>query len=116
MIDLSGKVVLVTGGSRGIGAAIVRTVAAAGGRVLLHYGKNVSNAQSISAEIGNDRCHVVQASLDKRGEARSLWSKSLGWEGRIDVLVNNAGVYEAAGVDDEIDSWHETGMQTLQIN
>ncbi len=52
MFDLSGKTVLVTGGSRGIGAAIVRAVAAAGGNVLLHYARNRDAAETLRNEIG----------------------------------------------------------------
>jgi 3-oxoacyl-[acyl-carrier protein] reductase len=116
MIDLSGKVVLVTGGSRGIGAAIVRTVATAGARVVLHYGKGASQAEAISSEIGGGRCHIVHASLDKHGEAQSLWSQSLSRFGRIDVIVNNAGVYEPVSLDGDFEIWAQTWVHTLQVN
>lgn len=116
MLDLSGRVVLVTGGSRGIGAAIARTVVAAGGRVLVHYNETASNAQALCSEIGPEQCQTIQASLDIQAEAKSLWSNSLKWQGRIDVLVNNAGVYEAADVSEDILAWHETWRRTMQIN
>ena len=54
MIDLSGKTVLVTGGSRGIGEAIVRAVAAAGANVLLHYARSRGAAETIQKAIGPD--------------------------------------------------------------
>ena len=63
MIDLSGKTVLVTGGSRGIGEAIVRAVAAAGGKVLLHYVKSRAAAEKIQTAIGRDVCQLIPADL-----------------------------------------------------
>lgn len=116
MIDLSGKVVLVTGGSRGIGAAIAKTAAAAGAKVALHYAKRADRAAAIAAAIGAERCHVIQAALEEPGAGRELWLKAMDHFGRIDVLVNNAGVYETAEVDDAADAWSRSWQRTLQIN
>ena len=64
MTNLAGKSVLVTGGSRGIGAAIARSVGAAGGRVLLHYGHNREASEAVQKGIGAERCHLIQAARE----------------------------------------------------
>ena len=114
MIDLSGKTILVTGGSRGIGAAIVRVLAAAGAEVVLHYGQSQAEAQKVAREAG--RCHLVRADLAQPGAARALWREALAWKGHIDVLVNNAGIAPSAGVEDELERWSRVWNETLQVN
>lgn len=116
MIDLTGKVVLVTGGSRGIGAAIVRTLVGAGGEVVLHYGTSRERALALRDEVGPDRCHAVAADLNDTAAAPAMWHDALAWKGRIDVLVNNAGVYLPAGVDDDFETWAEAWAETLRVN
>ena len=66
MIDLKGKVVLVTGASRGIGAARVRAVAEAGAEVILHDGRSAERAEELAVAVGRERCHLVQADFEKR--------------------------------------------------
>jgi NAD(P)-dependent dehydrogenase (short-subunit alcohol dehydrogenase family) len=116
MIDLSEKTVLVTGGSRGIGAATVRALAEAGANVVLHFNAARERAEALSAEIGADRCHLVQADLAEPGAATRLCRAASSHVPRIDVLVNNAGVFDATSVDDPDDAWRETWQRVLQIN
>ncbi|MFQ5785165.1 MAG: SDR family NAD(P)-dependent oxidoreductase [Alphaproteobacteria bacterium] len=116
MIDLKGKVALVTGGSRGIGAAIVRTLADAGGDVVLHYGRSRERAEALAGELGRERCRPIAADLDDGETVPGLWREAVGWKGRIDVLVNNAGVYLAAGVDDDFATWSEVWARSLAVN
>ena len=73
MIELHGKTVLVTGGARGIGAAIARAVGAAGASVLLHYGRSEAAADAVRAAIGGDRCHLIQADLADPEAPAELW-------------------------------------------
>jgi NAD(P)-dependent dehydrogenase (short-subunit alcohol dehydrogenase family) len=116
MIDLSGKVVLVTGGTRGIGAATSRAIVRAGGSVVAHYGANDAAAQELAAELGPDRCHLLKADLSTPGVAPALWAEAMAWRGRIDVLVNNAGVFlgeDRTGTDAD---WQAVWQRTLQIN
>ncbi len=116
MIDLQDKTVLVTGGARGIGAAIARAVGAAGATVLLHYGRSEAAAEALRDEIGADRCHLIQADLaDPEAPAR-LWRSARDLAERIDVLVNNAGVFETAPVEAPIEAWHAAWSRVLQIN
>ncbi|HEU4742986.1 MAG TPA: SDR family NAD(P)-dependent oxidoreductase [Meiothermus sp.] len=114
MFDLSGKTILVTGGSRGIGAAIVKVLAAAGAEVVLHYGRSQAEAERVAREAGN--CYLVGADLAQRGVARLLWEEALAWKGKIDVLVNNAGIAPYAGVEDEFEQWSRVWNETLQVN
>ena len=116
MIDLKGKVVLVTGGSRGIGAATVRTLGKAGADVILHYVRSPDEAEAIAESVGRSRCHVVSADLASLNAATALWDEAIAWRGQIDVLVNNAGIIQAASVDDELDIWASAWQQTLQVN
>lgn len=115
MIDLHGKVILVTGGSRGIGAVTVQTLADAGADVILHYGRTQPAAQAIAENIGRDRCYLLQADLAVANASFALWQAAIAWKGQIDVLVNNAGIIQAAGVDDD-EIWADAWQQTLQVN
>ncbi len=99
MIDLSGKTVLVTGGSRGIGEAIVRAVAAAGGNVLLHYAKSRAAAEKIQNAIGREFCQLIPADLGDAEAPAGLWRAATAAVPRIDVLINNAGIFEVAPID-----------------
>lgn len=115
MIDLHDKVILVTGGSRGIGAATVLTLAQAGAYVILHYSRAQASAQAIANQIGSDRCYLLQADLAVANTSHGLWQEAIAWQGRIDVLVNNAGIIQSAGIDDE-KMWASAWQTTLQVN
>lgn len=116
MIDLTDKVVLVTGGSRGIGAAIVRGLAAAGADVALHYASNAERARALADEIGGARCRLVHGDLADEAAPGRIWSEAVAWKGRIDALVNNAGVYLPAAFSDDFAHWAEIWARTLRVN
>jgi len=116
MIDLSGKVALVTGGGRGIGAAIVRRFVELGGHAVLHDVKATGAAAEVQQELGVERCHVLAGDLSRTGAAVDVFAKAVAWKGRIDVLVNNAGIYESADIDDPFDAWSRSWNRTLQVN
>ena len=116
MFNLQGKVILVTGGSRGIGAAIVRAVGKAGADVIVHYNRNREAAQRVAAEVGDGRCHLVQANFESDDEILELWRKAIAWKGGIDVLVNNAGIMGWAGIDEDFATWNDVYRKTLQVN
>ena len=94
MIDLTGRVVLITGAAGGIGSATARTIAGAGATVLMHDVKGDA-LQPLVEELG-DRAHPFVVDLLDRSATAALWSDALAVTGRIDVLVNNAGIYRAA--------------------
>ena len=116
MIDFSGKVILLTGGSRGIGAATVKALVAAGGDVVLHYGSNSAAAEKTAHEAGAGHCHLIQVDLNEPGAGAELWRKAVAGKGRVDVLVNNAGVFSPGVLDGSDDDWSENWHRTLQIN
>lgn len=116
MIDLSGKTVLVTGGSRGIGAAIVRAVRSAGATVVLHYGHNEDAARAVRDEVGAGRCHLVQADLAELDSAQRIWRDATVAAGTVDALVNNAGIFEAAPLDMDLPAWRAAWQRVLQVN
>jgi 3-oxoacyl-[acyl-carrier protein] reductase len=116
MFNLEDKVVLVTGGSRGIGEVTVKTLQAAGAAVILHYGQGEAEARKIAASLDSDRLYLLQADLSQPGASRELWSQALAWRGRIDAVVNNAATMPAAEIADDWETWTTAWQQTLQVN
>src|SRR6185369_15583274 len=93
---LAGKVAVVTGASKGIGAAIAVALGAEGAAVVVNYSSSKSGADRIVGEItGNGgKAIAVQANLAKEGDVRRLFAETKKAFGKLDILVNNAGVYE----------------------
>ncbi len=116
MIDLTGKTILVTGSSRGIGATTAKTLSQAGAFVVLHYGQGDREAEAVAAGIGRDRCHLLSVDLSQPGAGRVLWQAAIAQVGTIDVVVNNAATMPAASVEDEWDVWSTAWQTTLQVN
>ena len=87
-VGVDGKVVLITGASRGIGACCVRALLDGGACVVLHYNQN-REAAEVLAEAAPDRCHLVGADLTDEEAPKTLWREAIAWQDRIDVLVNN---------------------------
>jgi 3-oxoacyl-[acyl-carrier protein] reductase len=100
--QLTGKVAIVTGASKGIGAAIARDLAAAGAAVVVNYASSKAGADRVVAEITGKggRAVAVGADLSKPADIQRLFAEAKKAFGRLDVLVNNAGVYEFAPLED----------------
>jgi 3-oxoacyl-[acyl-carrier protein] reductase len=113
--DLTGRVVLVTGASGGIGRATALAVARAGAFVVLHDVRADGPIADVARELG-DAATVVAVDLADPANVEALWAEALRWKGRIDVLVNNAGIYEAAVVDGEHGAWLDSWNRTLAVN
>ncbi|MFC9550070.1 SDR family NAD(P)-dependent oxidoreductase [Rhodococcus sp. NPDC056960] len=112
---LAGKAVLVTGASRGIGAATARAVHRDGGVVVVHYGSNRRAAKTLAEELGGTRVHLVQGDLTDPADTRAVWDEAVRMCGRIDVLVNNAGAWIASPIDDQ-SAWSEGWSRNLALN
>jgi len=93
---LAGKVAVVTGASKGIGAAIAKHLAAEGAAVVVNYASSKAGADRVVAEITKDggKAVAVQANVARKPEIERLFSQTKAAFGRLDILVNNAGVYE----------------------
>jgi 3-oxoacyl-[acyl-carrier protein] reductase len=107
MKELTGKVALVTGASKGIGAAIARAFGAAGAAVVVNYASGREGAERVVADIVREggRAIALQADMARAGDVKALLADTRKTYGRLDVLVNNAGVYrfeplEAASEDE----------------
>jgi len=92
--DFSSKVVMVTGASRGIGREIARQFADHSARVVVHFHKNRKAAKQTLAELSGDSHLIVQTDLSDAAAVDNMTEKTIQKMGKIDVLVNNAGVYE----------------------
>ena len=93
---LNGKVAVVTGASKGIGAGIAKQLAAEGAAVVVNYASSKSDADKVVDEIakGDGKALAVQGSVTKKADVEKLFAAAEQAFGKIDILVNNAGVYE----------------------
>jgi 3-oxoacyl-[acyl-carrier protein] reductase len=110
-LSLSNKVALITGGSRGIGAATVRLFAAAGAKVVFSYQKARAQAEALVKECGESNCHAISSNLNDPDSARALVAEAVKHFGRIDILVANHGVWPVEDIPiDKMtdDQWRNT--------
>lgn len=110
-LSVQDRVAVVTGGSRGIGAATVKMFVAAGAKVLFNYQRSRQAAERLVNECGGGRCHAVQADLRDIESARGLIGEGVQRFGGVDILVANHGIWppEDAPVERMTDKqWHET--------
>src|ERR1700758_5227115 len=97
-LSLSGKVALISGGSRGIGAATVRMFSAAGAKVAFSYRSARQQSAALVEECVVDFCCSIAADLNKPEAARNLVALAVERFGRLDILVANHGVWPASDV------------------
>jgi 3-oxoacyl-[acyl-carrier protein] reductase len=110
MGKLNGKVAVVTGASKGIGAGIAKELAAQGASVVVNYSSSKEGAEKVVAEIVKDggKAIAVGGSVSKAGDVDALFAETKKAYGKVDILVNNAGVYAFApleGVTEESIDW-----------
>ena len=98
MSKLAGKVAVVTGASKGIGASIAEALAAEGASVVVNYASSKTGADAVAARIqaNGGTAIAVQADVSKPADITRLFDTTMAAFGKVDILVNNAGVYEFA--------------------
>lgn len=114
-LSLAGKSALVTGGSRGIGAATVRMFVEAGANVVFNYQRAEDAAKALVRECGEQRCLAVQANLDGLDGAAELVEAAVSRFGSLDILVANHGIWDAADIPVETMD-HDHWARTIGIN
>lgn len=92
-LSVTNKVALITGGSRGIGAATVQMFFAAGAKVMFNYQRSRATADRLCESLGSDRCAAVQADLASPAAAAALVKAAVDRFGRLDILVANHGIW-----------------------
>jgi len=102
MSKLSGKVAVVTGASKGIGAAIAKRLAADGASVVVNYSTSREGAENVVNEItkSGGKAVAIGASVSKEEEIQKLFDETKKVYGKVDILVNNAGVYSFGSIED----------------
>jgi 3-oxoacyl-[acyl-carrier protein] reductase len=100
-LKLNGKVAIVTGGSRNIGAAIVMALAAEGVKVIVNYAGRKDRADQVVSEVvaNGGQAIAVQADVSKAGDVKKLFEAAKNEFGTIDIIVNNAGIYEFDAIE-----------------
>jgi len=114
---LEGRVVLVTGASKGIGAATARCVAEAGALVVAHYNSDRAGAEAALAGIAPERRRLVQADAGEPRAMDALWAAAEAWQGRVHATVLNAAIMLAGGgAADPIEAWDEAWDRHWHVN
>ena len=115
MAHLEGRTILVTGGSRGIGAAIVEALAQDGARVIIHYGRDKAKAEALLAKIGGHGL-ALQADFTDPSEPTRLFAEAVKAAGRIHGVVNNAGIRNLIDITADLASWQAAWALEMQVN
>jgi NAD(P)-dependent dehydrogenase (short-subunit alcohol dehydrogenase family) len=117
MLDLTGRTLLLTGASKGIGAATARILGEAGAHLVAHYHSDRAGVEASTASIAPERCRLLKADLGNPASVDNLWHEAVAWRGRIDVLVNNAAVFLIeGGIDDDEAAWDRVWATTMSVN
>jgi 3-oxoacyl-[acyl-carrier protein] reductase len=116
-MDFAGKVVLVTGGSRGIGRSIAQQFAKRGARVAVHYGSNLAAAEATKASLPGGPHLIVQADMKDAAGIEAMVNQVTAEMGRLDILVNNAGIFEEHPVaETSYADWQASWQRVIETN
>ena len=116
-IDLTDKVILITGASRGIGRETAVRMAQAGALLGLNYNRGEAEAQELLKEIGDKRAIAIGADVGNPGDVERMINAVVAKFGRLDVLVNNAAIFAFNPFDGaEYDTWREGWHRTFEVN
>lgn len=116
-MSIACRTVLITGASRGLGRALARTFAEAGYRVALHFNSNEVAAQTALHELPGENHLLVQGPLAKPECARAVFARAAGGLGKVDVLINNAGIYyDHPPLSSSTEEWTNAWNEMLAVN
>lgn len=117
MFDFTDKVVLVTGSSRGIGRVIATEFAAAGARVAVHYFRNRAASESTMAALSGGPHLLVSGDMADAGDVAAMIDTVVREAGRIDILINNAAIYEDHPLADvDYETWQASWRAVIDTN
>jgi 3-oxoacyl-[acyl-carrier protein] reductase len=117
MVGMSNRAVLVTGGSRGIGRAVVRAFAAAGDRVAIHHRHSATLADALLAELPGTGHLVVNGDVADPGAVAAFVETAAQAMGGLDVVVNNAAVFPRHPIlETSYDEWQAAWRRTIEVN
>jgi len=116
-IDLTGRVALITGASRGIGRETALLMAAAGASIAINHRSSEEDAETLSQQIGSERSVVIRADVGDPFQVESMIQGTLDRFGRIDILVNNAATFALNTFDrDDYEQWRYGWQRTFEVN
>lgn len=116
-LPLAGKYCLITGSSKGVGLAAARLFAQQGAFVVMHANTALESARDQARAIGDQVLGVIAADLSQAGAGTRLFAEADALSGgRLDVVVNNAGIYLANALDSADSEWSEAWARVLQVN
>jgi NAD(P)-dependent dehydrogenase (short-subunit alcohol dehydrogenase family) len=113
---LSGKTVLLTGASGGIGSVTARALGAAGADLIAHYRSDLAGVEAAVSEIPDERRLLLQGDLSAPGSSRALWREAVAWKGRIDVVVVNAAMLARTPFDGSDEQWDDGWAESMRVN
>ena len=116
MFDLTGKHILVTGASKGIGKAIASQLLRQGAIVGLHYNRSSHGVEELISEFGADHAVALQADLEDVQETTVLFQEAIKALPQIEAVVLNAGIFEPHPISDSLDTWIDVWQKTMKIN
>jgi len=109
-MSLTGKVAIVTGGSRGIGAATAQRLAKDGAKVIITYSSDADGANALIKAIGGDRAIAVKSNAGKVADVEALVKKTVDTYGKIDIIVANAGILPYSSLETTTEAGYDTAF------
>lgn len=114
-IDLNSQKILITGASRGIGRGIAEQLSSSGAEVLIHFNQNLDEAKSLQQRLKNSS-HLVPCDLSNLELVKGWIPELITTYGKIDAIVNNAGIAISTPDDAPTDDWSSTWLKTMDVN
>ncbi len=116
-MNFSGKRVLITGGSRGIGKACSEAFAERGAQIAINYRSNAAAAQATLRSLPGEGHFLIQADVSQPDASQAMLAEAVAKFGRLDIVVNNAGISQRHPIDEvDYDDWQQAFQRILDIN